>query len=166
MIWISFPLKDFGPIIFMFLGPELSTLPFLLDHSHQHTQIFLHFLTLRLPMLASYFPYSLSPLLHLLILLQRVFCSFPFTLAAVSKVPKACFPVVYRRGYLLSFSYLIPRHQSKLWSRLSISFFWGCLFSFCARGSTLSWCLLLLRLLVNNFISSSFSVTPLKFRVS
>ena len=139
MVWISFPLKDFGPTIFMLLSPELSTFPFLLDHSHQHTQILLHFLTLCLPLLPSYLLYSLSPPLHLLIPLQRVFCSFPFTLAAVSKVTKACFPVVHCHGYLLSFSYSIPRQQSTLWSRLSISSFWGCLFSFYACASTLSW---------------------------
>ena len=63
----------------------------------------------------------------------------PFTLAAVSKVTKACFPVIHCHGYLLSFSYSIPRQQSTLWSRLTISFFWGCLFSFYACGSTLSW---------------------------
>ena len=132
------PLKDFGPTIFMLLSPELSTLPFLLDHSRQHTQIPLHFPTPRLPMLPSCFLYSRPPLLHLLIPPQRVFCSFPFTLAVVSKVTKACFPVVHRHGYLLTFSYSVPRHQSKLWSQLSISFFWGCLFSFYACGSTLS----------------------------
>ena len=123
----------------MLLSPELSTLPFLLDHSRQHTQIPLHFPTPRLPMLPSCFLYSRPPLLHLLIPPQRVFCSFPFTLAVVSKVTKACFPVVHRHGYLLTFSYSVPRHQSKLWSQLSISFFWGCLFSFYACGSTLSW---------------------------
>lgn len=124
--------------------------------------ILLHFLTLRLPMLPSYFPYHC---LHFFISLShsKGLLFLPLPPDAVSKVTKACFPAGHCHGYLLSFSYSIPRQQSKLLSWLSISFWGDAFLSFYACGSPLSPdCLLLLRLLVNNFINSSFSVTPLR----
>lgn len=91
----------------------------------QHTQSSYISWPYAFPMLPSYFPYSLSPLLHLLILLQKGLLFLPLPPDAVSKVTKACFPAVHCHGYLLSFSYSIPRQQSKLFVLVEYLFFGG-----------------------------------------
>lgn len=101
--------------------------------------ILLHFLALRLPMLPSYFPYSLSPLLRLLIPLQRVFCSFPFLLMLYPRSP--------RLASLLStvmvtcwVSLIHSLGNSPNFCLGWVSLFWGDAFlSFYACGSPLSW---------------------------
>ena len=165
MVWISFPLKDFGPTIFMLLSPELFTFPFLLNHSRQHTQILLHFLTLHLPMLPSCFLCSLFPLLHLLIPLLRDFCSSPSLLLLFPRSPRLASllsTVMVTCWVSLIQSLGNSPHFGLGWLSLS---FGDVFFLFMLVEALSPDCLPLLGLLVNNFINSSFSVTPLKFRV-